>query len=80
MARGWESKSIEQQIEDARTDANRSPALTSAPAEAELRQRREGLLLQRSQILQEIESAHNLRYRELLNEMLRHVESQLSSQ
>jgi hypothetical protein len=79
MAKGWESKSVEQQIEEAQADPDRSPALTSAPAEAELRQRREGLLLQRLRVLQEIEAAHNPRYQELLKEMLLLLESQLSS-
>jgi biopolymer transport protein ExbB/TolQ len=80
MARGWESKSVEQQIEDARRDTNRSPSANAAPAEVERRRRREGLLLQRSRILQEIDSARNPRYQELLKEMLRHLEIQLSSQ
>ena len=80
MARGWESKSVEQQIEDAQVDPNRSSSTNAAPAQVELRRRREGLLLQRSRILQEIASARNSRYQELLKEMLRHLESQLSSQ
>ena len=46
----------------------------------ELRQKREGLLLQQSRILQELNSARNPRYQELLKEMLRHIESQLSSE
>ncbi len=79
MARGWESKSVEQQIEDALADSMRSPASNQAPEEAQLRQKREGLLLQRSRILQEIESARNPRYRALLDEMLRDLESRLSS-
>jgi hypothetical protein len=80
MARGWESKSVEQQIEDARGDTNRSPSANASLAEVELRTRREGLLLQRARILQEIASARNPRYQELLKEMLRHLESHLSSQ
>jgi hypothetical protein len=79
MARGWESKSIEQQIEDAQKDPTRSFSTAEAPTAVELRQRREGLLLQRSRVLQEIEGARNPRYRELLNGMLHHLESQLSS-
>jgi hypothetical protein len=79
MARGWESKSVERQIEDARTGPNRFPAKAASVAEIELLQKREGLLLQRSRLLQEIESARNPRYRELLKEMLRHLEYQLSS-
>jgi hypothetical protein len=80
MARGWESKSVEQQIEDAQVDPNRTPSTNASPGEVELRRRREGLLLQRSRIRQEIDSARNPRDQELLKEMLRHLESQLSSQ
>jgi hypothetical protein len=79
MARGWESKSVEQQIEDARRDLNRSAAIHSEPGEVELRQKREGLLLQRARILQELNVARNPRYQELLKEMLRYVESRLYS-
>jgi hypothetical protein len=75
MARGWESKLVEQQIEDARADANHSSALKSTPEDSEARQRREGLMLQRLRILQELETAHKPRYRELLKEMLRQLDS-----
>lgn len=80
MARGWESKSIEQQMEEAQMD--RSQAMTKAPppVEIELQHKRDGLRLQRTRILQELDSARNPRYRELLNEMLRHLEIQLLSQ
>ena len=37
-------------------------------------------MLQRSRILQEVATARNPRYQEMLKEMLRHVEAQLSSQ
>ena len=79
MARGWESKSIERQIEDAVRDPNQSASPGPAPADVEERQRREGLMLQRARILQEIETARNPRYQELLKETLRHMENQLSS-
>jgi hypothetical protein len=78
MARGWESKSIEQQIEDARMDANETSVLNSAQNDDELRQKREGLRLHRLQVLQEMESARNPRYREMLDEKLRHLDAQLS--
>lgn len=45
----------------------------------ELRRKREGLLLQQSRVLQEMETARNPRYRELLEEMRRHIETQLAS-
>jgi len=78
MARGWESKSVEQQIEDSLMESNQSSSFNS-PSEFELRQKREGLLLQRSRILQEMDSARNPRYQELLKQMLQHIDSQLSS-
>jgi hypothetical protein len=78
MARGWESKSVEQQIEDARMEPNQASAFNS-DSEIELRQKREGLLLQRSRILQEMDSARNPRYQEMLKQNLQHIDTQLSS-
>ena len=75
MARGWESKSVEQQIEDAQPVSGHPKP---APDKRELFWKREGLLLQRSRVLQEIESARNPRYRRLLEEMLSHLDGQLS--
>ncbi len=77
MARGWESKSIEQQIEEAAADSNPAGGKPE-PTEAEFRRKREGLLLQRSRIPQDLETARNPRYRKLLEEMLSHIERQLS--
>jgi hypothetical protein len=78
MARGWESKSVEQQIEDARMDSNQSSPIASEP-DIELRIKQEGLMLQRARILQEMESARNPRYQEMLKQKLLYIDSQLSS-
>jgi ABC-type lipoprotein export system ATPase subunit len=77
MARGWESKSVEIQIEEA--DISESD-IDSMPREesVELRSKRQGLMLQRSRFLQEMETARNPRYREMLNELLKHVEQELA--
>ena len=77
MARGWESKSVETQIEEA---GSTSSDIVSEPRKEplELRRKREGLLLQRSRILQEIEAARNPRYRNMLDQLLNHVESELA--
>ena len=79
MARGWESKSVEQQVEDARTESQNSAGEIVSPEDSELFRKKEGLMLLRSRILQEIGAARNPRYRKLLEEMLRHVEHELSS-
>ena len=78
MARGWDSKSVETQIDEAgsaiTSDAGGEPRKESP----ELRRKREGLLLQRSRILQEKETARNPRYRNMLDEVLNHVEMELA--
>jgi hypothetical protein len=76
MARGWESKSIEQQIEDARTDIKTSESSATESEQIE-KQKYEGLRLQRARIVQELKSARNPRYREILNKMLQHIEESL---
>ena len=77
MARGWESKSVEIQIEESGSAAS---DIDSKPREesVELRSKRQGLVLQRSRFLQEMETARNPRYREMLNELLKNVEKELA--
>ncbi len=77
MARGWESKSVEDQIGDAQAekDARSKPFLS--PAEREQQTRKQSLLLSRSQILSRLKLARNARYRAQLEAALAHVESQL---
>ncbi|MBN1568224.1 MAG: hypothetical protein JXA73_10285 [Acidobacteria bacterium] len=77
MARGWESKSVEAQIEEAGSAVS-GIGYASRKEPVELRYKREGLMLQRSRILQEIEAARNPRYRSMLDELLNHVELELA--
>ncbi|MDX6383621.1 MAG: hypothetical protein QOK48_1194 [Blastocatellia bacterium] len=77
MARGWESKSVEDQISEAEAEkALRSKPVLSL-AEREQEHRRQSLLLSRSQILDRIKLARNARYRAQLKAALEHVETQL---
>lgn len=57
MARGWESKSVESQIEDADSRAERGKKLT--PEERQLEQKRQGLELSRRRVLKELESTRS---------------------
>jgi hypothetical protein len=54
MARGWESKSVESQIEDVRSRADQGAALT--PEERERASRRSGLELSRRRVLHDLEA------------------------
>ena len=77
MARGWESKSVEDQIGDAqaRKDERSKPFLS--PKEREQQTRKQSLLLSRSQILSRLNVVRNARYRGQLEAALTHVEMQL---
>ena len=76
MARGWESKSVEaQQAEASRSEKPARRRLSAQ--EAELVRKREGLLLQRKQLLQRLEQASNGRHRATLEAGLAHVDQQL---
>ena len=54
MARGWESKSVESQIEDA-DRSDRTEPLT--PEQREILRKREGLELSRRRVLRDLEAA-----------------------
>lgn len=77
MARGWESKSVEAQIESAsEKPSQRQPALSAEQA-AKL-QRKTGLLLSRKHVLQQLETAQNVRHRKMLEQALADLDNQLA--
>lgn len=77
MARGWESKSVEEQIQSARERAaGRGARLT--PEQLEIERKRDSLLLQRTRVLRQIESCTDPRYRQTLESGLAFLEAQLA--
>jgi hypothetical protein len=79
MARGWESKNVEMQIEEARGRSESPNRNSFPPDKIERRRRREDLILQRTRVIQDLESARSQRYREMLEEMLRHLNAELAA-
>ena len=77
MARGWESKSVEDQISEAEADKALREKPVVSLAEREQEMRKQSLQLSRSQILDRIKHARNARYRTQLQAALEHVERQL---
>jgi hypothetical protein len=78
MARGWESKSVEQQQELASSDATqRKAALT--PEQIAEQKRREELQLSRQQVLQQLQIACNPRHRQMLEVALADLEEQIGA-
>jgi hypothetical protein len=78
MARGWESKSVESQIEslESKRAASRSELLN--PAELERSRQRASLLLSRTRVQRDLELASNPRYRQMLEAALQHLDEQLA--
>jgi hypothetical protein len=77
MARGWESKSVEAQQEDANTKSAQPKIKLSAEVAARQRDR-EALRLSRQRVLQQLEAAQNPRHRELLQRELTALDEKLS--
>jgi hypothetical protein len=79
MARGWESKSVESQIEEA--DERRARAAVQALSEAELVRVRERdiILLSRTRVLDDLQTATNARYQEQLRRTLQFLDDKLAA-
>ncbi len=78
MARGWESKAVEDQIADAEAMASslrKGPALTAAQRDRETR--RVTLQLARTSTLQDLQRACDRRHRALLEQTLAHLDAEL---
>jgi hypothetical protein len=78
MARGWESKSVEAQIELAESRRSLKRAVVVNAKEAERIKKRESLLLSRTRVVHDLESANNPRYREILRAALKHLDEKIS--
>ena len=75
VARGWESKSVELQQDDARSAGEPKRPLT--PEQREIESRREGLKLSRSRILEQLHSTQNPLYRKTLEQALAALDEQI---
>ena len=78
MARGWESKSVEQQQADMGSPGGSNHPRLS-PAQQDLNRKREGLLLSRQRLLQQLQSSTQPRHRHMVEQALAEIDRQLSS-
>lgn len=78
MARGWESKSIEQQQADALTERN-SPRRRLSAAEQKRNRQRETLVLVRKRLASQLQAATRPEHRQMLHQSLAELDKQLSS-
>jgi len=79
MARGWESKEVESQIEAAEARAARAKAPELTPEQAARNRERESLQLSRKRVLHDIESSRNPGYRTMLEAALKHLDEKIAA-
>jgi hypothetical protein len=82
MSRGWESKDVESQMEEAASRRASSVNIArQTPLTAEqirLQTERKSLELSRTRVLKDLEAASNPRWREQLEAALRHLDRKLA--
>jgi hypothetical protein len=77
MARGWESKSVQAQIESANVRHGHPTAKLSTDQLA-IEKQRDSLLLHRTRVLRDIENCRDERYRKTLSDGLSFLETRLT--
>lgn len=76
MARGWESKSVEEQQSAAGTQVESKQRLT--PEQAARRQAREAIDLSRRSVLQQLQAVENPRHRQMLEIALTELDERMA--
>lgn len=79
MAKGWESKSVEDQIQNSDQRDSGKGRSQRTPGQVELRRRRDLLLLARTRVQTDLSAATDQRYRDQLSRALTDIEAQISA-
>ena len=79
MARGWESKSVEDQIDMAEARSANARAKVLSEEAIEVLRKKESLLMSRTRVVRDIECAQNPRYRAVLTKALADLDAQIST-
>ena len=77
MARGWESKSVEDQVAAAEAAKETHAQARFSAAERKKETERQSLRLSRTQIMNRLNASTNPQYRRQLESALRHLEDRL---
>jgi hypothetical protein len=78
VARGWESKSVEEQINERETESKTPGKQKPGRSEIEQHKRKESIRLARSRTLTALESTRDNRYRALLERTLAYLDAELA--
>src|SRR5882762_6083206 len=78
MARGWESKSVEAQIESAAEKDTPNRSVGRSAAEVDQMRQKENLVLSRTRVMHDLENSANPRYRQILQKALADLDAKIS--
>jgi hypothetical protein len=78
MARGWESKDVESQLEDRKTVADNSGRAQKTEEDLRKEQEKRGLHLSRTRILNDLEHATHPNHRKSLEAALAHLDKKIA--
>lgn len=78
MARGWESKSVESQMDMAQAARPARTGPVKTPFELEREGKRDSLMLSRTRVLHDLQIACNARYRQQLEQALAFLDQQIA--
>jgi hypothetical protein len=79
MARGWESKSVEYQMESSQSGHAAPSKRQLTPEMAEVVRKKESLLLARTHLLEQLRAAQNPRHRAMMEKALSDLEKLLGN-
>jgi hypothetical protein len=79
MAKGWESKGVESQVQDSQTKGRGKHGEPMTAAQMDTRRRKEVLILSRARVEKDLQSSQDQRYRDLLTRSLSDLDAQLSA-
>jgi hypothetical protein len=79
MARGWESKSVEIQIENSNSDSPEGQQTSLSTQERRTLIKRKDLILSRKFVMHQLESSTSDRYAEFLRRSLAALEAQIAA-
>lgn len=79
MARGWESKAVEDQLEEWQRTKREPAGGSNSPEDPELQRKRETLLLARSRLREQVQNARSDTHRQLLEQSLLALETELAA-
>ncbi len=79
MARGWESKSVEAQIEDSSSNSSSKEEAAVSESDRQKLIKKKDLILSKKRVVQQLEGSTDTRYSEFLRRTLTSLEAQIAA-